>query len=37
MQMYMEKYLKKYEGSKWGFDPIFVPKGQTLSVLTNKE
>lgn len=32
------KISKKIQGSKWGFDPIFVPKGQTLaySQLKNK-
>lgn len=32
------KISKKMQGSKWGFDPIFVPEGQTLtySQLKNK-
>lgn len=32
------KISKKIQGSKWGFDPIFVPEGQTLtySQLKNK-
>ncbi|MDE1726182.1 MAG: non-canonical purine NTP pyrophosphatase [Thaumarchaeota archaeon] len=32
------KISEKIRGSKWGFDPIFIPKGQTLtySLLKNK-